>query len=310
MRIKNKVVCVLTLFFVLSLTGCKNAAKADLLDNGKLNVAASFYTMNDFAQKIGGDKINIITIVPNGMEPHDFEPKTGDITRIKNAKVLIYNGAGMENWVDKVISSANNKELIAVEASKGITLLDGNEDKVSSKDNRAQKDPHVWLNPQNAIKEMSVIRDAFVKADPNNKDFYDKNFDNYKAKFDELDKEYKNSVSAFKDKNIVVAHAAFGYLCNAYGLNQVAIEGLSAESEPTAAKMAEIARFAKDNKVKVIFFEELVSPKIAQTIANEAGAKTDMLNPLEGISEEDSKKGKEYLSVMRDNLEALKRALN
>lgn len=300
MNRKMKLLYILALAIGMLVMGC-STSKNGFPDNQKLNVVTSFYTMSDFAAKIGGDKVNIINLVPSGMEPHDFEPKTGDITKLKNAKVFIYNGAAMENWVDKVVSSSNNKDLVTVEASREVKLLS---------ESGAIKDPHVWLNPQNAIIEMAAIEDAFVKADPNNKSYYEQNFDTYKNRLNELDKEYKEAVATFNSKDIVVAHAAFGYLCDAYGLKQVPIEGLNAESEPTAAKMAEISKYAKDNNIKVIFFEELVSPKVAQTIAKEAGAKTDKLNPLEGISDEDKKNNKEYISIMQDNLDALKRALN
>lgn len=310
---KGKIILyTITLITTLLMFGCsKGNSESFPQNNGKINVATSFYIMNDFASKIGGEKINLINLVPSGMEPHDFEPKTRDITRLKAANVFIYNGAGMEGWVDKVIQSAENKDLIVVEASKGIKLLNGNDVNKDQKDatHENQNDPHVWLNPQNAITELSAIKDAFVKADPKNKSYYEQNFETYKTKFNELDNEYKTEVASFKQKDIVVAHAAFGYLCNAYGLKQVAIEGLNAESEPTAARMAEISKFAKDNNVKVIFFEELVSPKVAETIAKEAGAKTDMLNPVEGLTEDDKVNGKEYISIMKDNLEALKKAL-
>ena len=301
---RKNLICIFAIALGMAFAGCSSLSREGFPDNQKLNVATSFYTMSDFATKIGGDKVNVINLVPSGMEPHDFEPKTGDITKLKKAKVFIYNGAGMENWVDKVISSANNKDMVTVEASKDVKLLS------ESASNGAVKDPHVWLNPQNAIIEMSAIKDAFIKADPNNKVYYEQNFEANKLKLNDLDKEYKEAVLTFNGKEIVVAHAAFGYLCDAYGLKQIPIEGLTAESEPTAAKMAEISKYAKDNNIKVIFFEELVSPKVAQTIANEAGAKTDKLNPLEGITAEDRKNGKEYISIMHDNLDALKRALN
>lgn len=302
---KGKIIIyTITLIAAVFMFGCtKDSSESFPKDNGKINVATSFYIMNDFASKIGGDRINLINLVPSGMEPHDFEPKTRDITRLKAANVFIYNGAGMEGWVDKVVQSAENKNLIVVEASKGIKLLGANDS------NKNQNDPYVWLNPQNAILQLSAIKDAFVKADPKNKTYYEQNFETYKTKFNELDNEYKTEVGSFKKKDIVVAHAAFGYLCDAYGLKQVAIEGLNAESEPTAARMAEISKFAKDNNVKVIFFEELVSPKVAETIAKESGAQTDMLNPVEGLSEDDKSKGKEYVTIMKDNLEALKKAL-
>lgn len=171
-------------------------------------------------------------------------------------------------------------------------------------------DPHVWLNPLNAKKQMEAIKDGLVKVDPSNSRFYQDNYDFYAKKLDELDKAYKEAVNEFTRKEIVVSHEAFGYLCNAYGLTQIAIEGISSESEPTPAKMAQIIKFVKENDVKVIFFEELASPKVAEAIARETGAKTDLLNPLEGLSEENLKAGKDYFLVMEENLEVLKKALS
>lgn len=170
-------------------------------------------------------------------------------------------------------------------------------------------DPHVWLNPLNAKKQMEAIKNGLVQVDPSNSKFYQDNFDYYAKKFDDLDKVYKDAAKEFTRKEIVVSHEAFGYLCNAYGLTQVAIEGISSESEPTPAKMAQIIKYVQENDVKVIFFEELASPKVAEAIARNTGAKTDLLNPLEGLSEENLKAGKDYFSVMEENLEALKRAL-
>lgn len=303
---------------LLASAGCssKSQMSTNTGDEGKLAVYTSFYTLYDFAKKIGGDKVSVSTLVPPGTEPHDWEPKVKDISRLEKARVFIYNGAEMESWVDKVLGSLKNKDLIVVEASKGIKLIEGDHHEEEGKDDKKKddheehgNDPHVWLNPMYAKRQMEVIKDALVSADPGNKEYFEKNFEDNSKKLDVLDKEYKETVSKFSKKEIVVAHQAFGYLCEAYGLTQIPIEGLSADAEPTAARMVEISKFAKENKVKVIFFEELVSPKVAQAIAKEVGAETDMLNPIEGITDEDVKAGKEYFSVMRDNLEALRKAL-
>ena len=156
---------------------------------------------------------------------------------------------------------------------------------------------------------MENIKNAYVKADPDNKDYYEENYRTYAAAFDKLDQEYKDTLSALPNKSIVVSHEAFGYLCDAYGLTQMGIEGLSPDSEPDPARMAEIIDFVKTNQVRVIFFEELVSPKVAETIAAETGAQTQVLNPLEGLSDEDLKNGADYFSVMEDNLAQMKAAL-
>lgn len=285
-------------------TGGEASGDAKNSDTGdKLKVVTSFYAMYDFAEKIGGDKVSVINMVPAGIEPHDWEPAASDITNLEKAQVFIYNGAGMEHWVDTVLDSLSNKELVITEASSGITLQKGHSEEEGT------YDPHVWLNPENAKSEMNNIKEAFIKADPNNEAYYSENYETYAAKLDALDKKYKETLTALENKDIIVAHEAFGYLCNAYGLNQVGIEGLSPDSEPDPSKMEEIIQFAKDNKVKVIFFEELVSPKVAETIAKEVGVRTDVLNPLEGLSEDDIKAGGDYFSVMETNLTSLAEAL-
>lgn len=300
------------LLSVLVITGCgainstTNSLDAGSASNTehKLTVYTSVYPMFDFTQKIAGDKIILKNLVPAGTEPHEWEPTPSDIADLEKADVLIYNGAGMEPWLDKVLNSINPEKLKTVEASKEVKLLN-NTDEAKSKGT----DPHVWLDPMSAKKEMSAIKDALVSIDPANKDYYEKNYEDNAAQLDQLDQEYKSAVAQFSKKDIVVAHQAFSYLCNAYGLNQVAIEGISADSEPSPARMAEIVEFAREKQLKYIFFEELVSPKVAQTIAQETGAATAVLNPFEGSMDSGQQAGKDYFSVMRDNLKVLKQAL-
>ncbi|MFA6845393.1 MAG: metal ABC transporter substrate-binding protein [Sphaerochaetaceae bacterium] len=304
---------------LLLLTGCNQQKDKTATSSGtgkeqphKLSVFASFYPMYDFASKIGGDKVQVTNMIPSGTEPHDWEPATTDITNLEKADVFIYNGAGMEHWAEVVLASLQNKKLIAVEASKGVSLREGSPEEgeeASAKSGESSYDPHVWLSPLNAKSEMENIKEAFIQADPANKDYYEKNFAVYSAKFDTLDKEFHDTLAPLPNKDIIVAHQAFGYLCAAYGLNQIPIEGLSPDSEPDPARMAEIIDFAKSHKVNVIFFEELISPKVAQTIAKAIGAKTEVLNPLEGLSDTQQAAGEDYFSVMRQNLQTLKTAL-
>lgn len=261
-------------------------------------------------------------MVPAGTEPHDWEPAAADIKNLEEAALFVYSGGGMEHWVEDVLASLETKKLVSVEASAGVTLRSGHihdeeehkgaEEHTEEEEHghdHGQFDPHVWLSPVNAKKEMENIKNAYVKADPDNKDYYEKNYQTYTAEFDKLDQEYKDTLSALPNKSIIVSHEAFGYLCDAYGLTQMGIEGLSPDSEPDPARMAEIIDFVKANHVKVIFFEELVSPKVAETIAAETGAQTQVLNPLEGLSDEELKNGADYFSVMEDNLKQLKAAL-
>lgn len=288
----------------------------------KVKVYTSFYPMYDFTKKIGGDKVEVENLVPAGTEPHDWEPNPKDIVKIGESDVFVYSGAGMEEWIDKLKESIGSDKTEIVEASKGVNLIktvdddhvesddmddhDDHNDDIHDHDNG---DPHVWLNPQNAKIQMKNIKDALVKVDGKNKDYYEKNFEEYSKKLDELDSKFKTELSTTSKKDIVVSHEAFGYLAAAYGLNQVGIEGLSPDSEPDASRMRQVSEFAKKNGVKYIFFEELVSDKVSKTIANEVGAKTAVLSPIEGLSEEQIKAGDDYFSIMEKNLENLLLAL-
>lgn len=289
----------------------------------KLKVAASFYPMYDFACKIGGDKAEVTNMVPAGTEPHDWEPSATDIRELEAADLFVYNGAGMEHWVENVLDTLDNQKLTVVEAAKGLTLVEGKHDhggeatdhdeasesKATDHDDHSEYDPHVWLDPMNAKAEMENIKNAFVEADPENKAYYEMNYETYAEEFRWLDQDYRDGIAKISNKNLITAHEAFGYLCNAYGLNQIGIEGLMPDSEPDAARMNEIIQFAREHDVKTIFFEELVSPKVAETIASEIGAKTEVLNPLEGLNDEELAAGADYFSVMRENLKTLEKAL-
>ena len=274
-------------------TACgQNAIKNTANDSGKVKVMTSFYTMYDFAQKIGGEKVEITNMVPSGTEPHDWEPSAIDIRNMEDADVFIYNGAGMEHWAEDILKSLDNSELITVEASEGVELIrEGKEN-----------DPHVWLDPENAKIEMEHIKDAFIEADKDNAEYYNENYETYSRQLDGLNQEFEETLSQVTNKDIIVAHKAFG-------LNQIAIEGLMPDSEPDPARMEEIIQLAKKKEINTIFFEELVSPKVANTIAKEIGAKTEVLNPLEGLSEEQMDAGEDYFSVMRTNLKQIKKAL-
>ncbi|MPM97695.1 hypothetical protein SDC9_144872 [bioreactor metagenome] len=226
--------------------------------------------------------------------------------------------------MDSVLGALSNKALITVEASHGISLLEGghthgddHDDHEDDHDHEAEEhdheegfDPHVWLNPQYAKLQLAAIRDAFSQADPAGKDYYEANYEDYAARLDALDKRFRETIEALPGRDIVVAHQAFGYLCQAYGLNQISIEGLRADSEPDPARVAEIISLAQEREIKVIFFEELISPKVAQTIADAIGAETMVLSPVEGLSSDQQAAGDDYFSVMEQNLEALSHALS
>lgn len=304
----KKIISLLLVIPMLFTIGCSKENKTDENSDGKIKIYTSIYPLYDFAKKVGGDKVEVTNLVPAGTEPHDWEISTSDIVNLEKADMLIYNGAGIENWTDKVIDTLENKDIVYVKTSEGLDIHKAVGKSNSSKDDghsHGNFDPHTWLSIKNAKKEMENIKDALIKHDSENAKYYEDNYEKYAKKFDELDKKYTDTLDPIKNKTIIVAHEAFGYLCSEYDINQEGIEGLTPDSEPDPARMREIIKFAKENNVKTIFFEELVSPKVAQTIAKEINAKTEVLNPLEGLSEKQINNGEDYFSVMEKNLEVL-----
>lgn len=309
----SALVCACTLSLSL-LTGCGTQPADTAAGDGRLRVLTSFYPMYDFACKIGGDCIDVTNMVPSGTEPHDWEPSTNDLKNLEKADVFIYNGADMEPWADNLLVSRSDT-LRVVEASENVELrtTDGEHEHAHEHEgadhHHGDFDPHVWLDPENAKIEMEAIRDALCAADPENSTVFQSNYEKYAAELDALDAEFREKLAPLPNRTIVVAHEAFGYLCDAYGLTQVGIEGLSPDSEPDPGRMAEVIDFVREHSISTIFFEELVSPKVAEAIASETGAQAKMLSPLEGLSDEQAAAGADYFSVMHDNLAALMEAL-
>lgn len=310
---KTKIIMFVLLINLFIFSGCTNTVNNIKIDiDSRPKIVTSFYTMYDFTNKIGKDKISIKTIIPPGAELHDWEISSNEIIDIENADVFIYSGAGMEHWVEDVLKSIKNKDLIVVEASKGIELIDGqkheHEGEQDSHVNESEKhstDPHVWLNPLFAKKQMENIKNALIEADPQNKDFYNNNYSTISLEIDKLNEEFTTGLQNLTKRDIIVQHEAFGYLCEAYDLNQIGVQGLDTHTEPDPSRMAEIIDYAKQHNIKNIFFEQANSSEIAKTIAKETKATIRILNPLETLTKEQIKAGDDYFSIMRQNLKSI-----
>lgn len=283
---------IIILALMLILTGC---GSAPVKTSNKPQIYTSFYAIYDFVEKIGGDKVDVHNLVPSGTEPHDWEPSSKDMLNLNSADVLFYNGLGMESWIDKVKGAVNGENPKYVELSAPFE--------------HTKNDPHIWLDPKNVITMSQEICDTLSDLDPSNEEYYKENLAIFTAQLNKLDNDFKTQLSNVSSKKIVVSHEAYSYLCSAYGLEQTSIDGISADSEPSPAKMKEIADYIKTNNVKYIFFEELVSPKIAQSLADETGVQLLALNPFEGLDQEDIDNGADYISVMEENLKNLVTAL-
>ena len=271
--------------------------------DSRLSVTASFYPMYFFTSEIGGNKVNVINITPAGAEPHDYDLTPQNIIQIQESKLLVLNG-NVEPWQNKIKQNLTGKEVQILTAGENLTTSQIEENGVLS------VDPHVWLSPKLAKVESEKIEQTLVKINPINADYYKSNLDNLENQLDTIDQNYKTGLSNCITRSFVTSHAAYGYLSKDYGLTQIAIDGLSPDAEPSLQQLAQITDFAKKNNVKVIFFEALVSPKLSETIANEVGAKSMVLDPIEGISDTDLSKGVNYLTLMDTNLQNLRTALS
>ena len=278
------------LLFALILTSCQ--ASQNQIDSSKPTIYTSFYTIYDLTKRIVKNKANVINLCPSGTEPHEYTPTSKDISNLYDANLILINGIGLESWTNNLPKEIDDKIKIV---TNDITIeqYDG------------INDPHVWLNPLNAIIEMKNITDIMCKFDSPNNDFYSKSLVNATYLFSSLNDSFKNDIKNFENKNVLVSHAFLGYFCNQYDLNQIAINGLSSESEPTPLEIEKIYKAIDEYNIKTIFVEEYESPAIVTSIAKEKNCEISTLNPLETLTDEDQKK-EDYISVMINNFNNLK----
>jgi len=276
----------------------------------KLKVAASFFPLYEFTKNVAGDKADVSSFLPIGTEPHEWEPSIQQIQELKGTKLFIYNGAGMEAYISNFMSSAEFSNMTFVKATEGITLLKAD----SAEDDKqilAQggMDPHVWNDPILAEQEVTNIKNAMEKADPINAKYYEDNANAYIAKLVALDNSIKSGLSNCKKNTFVSFHNAYHYFTNRYGVHDVWISGMAPEADVPPQDIQKVVQIAKDKDVKVIFSEDLVDPRLANTLANEVGAQVLVLSPLEGINQTEQQEGKTYLDKWYQNLHNLKIAL-
>lgn len=276
-----------------ALTGCDRQQA----DDGRLQVTASFYPMAEFARAVGGDKVHVTTLVPDGAEPHDWEPSPRDLTQIGRSRVFVYNGI-VEPWAQQVLEALSERKIIAVEAGAGLYERDG------------KVDPHVWISPKKAIIEVQRITEAMCRADGDNDSYYRKNSAAYIKQLQKLDAELTQVANAAPKKVFITAHAAFGHLASDYGLQQLAVKGMSTEAEPSPGDLKQLVEVVRREKVRYIFFETLTDPKIAQIIATETRAQMAVLDPIEGLNAEGRAQGLTYIKIMQRNIDSLNKALN
>lgn len=315
--------------FSISLLICASCAREGERTAGpkRLTVVTSLFPLYDFAKNIAGAEAEVILLLPPGVEPHGFEPTPGEIMRIHSADIFIYTGRFMEPWVEGIVKSVGSEKLVVVDSSKDTMLLEGPEgiDRESgdaekmdsgvrggslSGHERGRMDPHIWLDLSNAQIMVDNILRGFLSKDPLHRDLYTRNAETYKRQLSELDRRFKDTFShCQKDIFIHGGHFAFNYLTRRYNLRYLSAYRGSPDSEPTPKRIVELQESMKRHNVKYIFFEELITPRVAEVIARETGATLLRLHGAHNVTREELNGGITFLGIMEKNRENLARGL-
>jgi len=269
----------------------------------ELSAIVSFYPLYEFTKQVGQDKVNVSLLIPPGIEPHDWEPTVNELQKMHEADLIVINGIGFESWADDI--DTVNSDVIIVDTSKGILIIDGDMIEANSDlHDHFVGDPHIWLNPVMAKTQVQNIVDALISIDPDNEKFYIQNAKSYQDKLDTLDAKIKDELSPC-NKDFIAFHNAFSYFAVEYGLNQHSIVNSNEPNiGPTLKTLETVINLAKTFDIDVVFTEESIDTRTSQVIANEIGARVLVLSPIETISDDS-----DYFLKMENNLSNLKEAL-
>jgi zinc transport system substrate-binding protein len=292
---RKKIVLFLSLLiaFIVVLTFL-TAKKEPIASTENPTVVVSTFSLYEAARRVAGNTLHIRSIIPLGSDPHMFSPNPSHVADISKSALFIYNGGGFETWVEP-LKNTLPKTTQVVDMSTYVSLL--------------QNDPHYWLDIDNMIKMTQVVDSELSKLSPDKAEIFHKNAAAYIAELQTLKEEYKGGLAECKNRTLVTNHDAFGYLAHANKLENISVIGLSSDEQPSSQTIAKIIEIVKKDHIKTIFFEELISDNVAQTIAHETGARAQPLQPLENISEDELKSHQTYLSIMRENLKKLREAM-
>lgn len=290
----------------ITIVGCNEGGSIEnnsIDGNTDLKIYTTFYPMYFIADEIAKEKASIVQLIPSGVEPHDWEPTLKTMAELKSSDIFIYNGAGMEKWVDKITKSLRESNVKIVEASLGIDLIKGNSNY------NDDYDPHTWVSPVNLMAQAKNVLDALIEVDEENSEYYEANYKSLINRLEKLHKDISDASKDFRIRIIVTSHEAFGYFAKEYGITQIPIRGISPEQEPSPAKLAEIVKLCKENDIKYVFVEKFVNPKFSNVIAGEIDGDVLTLNAVHGLSEKEILQGQDYTTLMYENLRNLEKAL-
>jgi zinc transport system substrate-binding protein len=271
--------------------------------SGPPTVVAAFYPVQQAAQRVGGDAVDVVNLTPPGVEPHDLELTPDGVEAIQSADVVLYLGGGFQPAVEDALPGAEGR---TVDLLAGLDTLPPPTEEAEE---GLSVDPHVWLAPRLYAEMVGDVAEALVRAAPVSASTFRANARGFEADIEQLDRQYQEGLGDCERNIIVTSHAAFGYLATTYGLTQEAISGLTPEAEPSPARLAELKDLVEREGITTIFTEELVSPEVAEALAEEAGVQTAVLFTIEGLTPEQEAAGADYVSLMLENLSILEEAL-
>lgn len=303
-----KWLAVSLLALLLIIPGCRKEEQ----QSGKLQVVATLFPLYDFAKRIGGEKAQVTLLLPPGVEPHSFEPRPEDMIRVSRADLFIYTNRFMEPWAAGIVAGVEKGKVTLVEGGKGIPLIEaaGAEGHEHGHEAEESMDPHVWLDLDNARLMAGNILAALIARDPSNKGYYEQNAAGLTKELAALDQRYRETLATAPKKVFLHGgHYAFGYLARRYDLKYVSASAVNADSEPTPARLADLVKLMRRERLSYVYTEELLSPRVAETIARETGAKVLMLRAGHNVTREELERGVSFTSIMEENLRNLKTGL-
>lgn len=316
---KKKILALLALALVFVLVACSNSESKTgsqttpssqvTQESDNLQVVASFYPMYEFAEKVGGEAADVSLMIPAGGDVHGYEPSAQDLANLQTADVFVYSNTEMETWVPSVLESIDTENLTVIEADEEIELIEtqpSEENHDHSEEGHTHTvDPHTWVDPANAIIQVTQIKEDFIEADPENATTYEDNAASYISELQTLKTDYDTALNEVENTEFITQHAAFGYLANRYGLTQYSLAGVSADTEASPQVMAELVTLIEEHELPVVYYNVNENESLADTVAQEAGVQTAPLHTLESLTDEEIAEGKDYINVMKDNLESL-----
>ncbi|GGF24719.1 adhesin [Halobacillus andaensis] len=315
----------------------------------QLKINTTVYPLQYFTERIAGDAAEVETILPPGSDAHSYEPSTKEMVEMAEADAFIYNGAGLETYAEKISESIKSEDVEIVEASSGIDLSSGSHDHGNEEEehadegeheheeeehadedereheeeehageegaegedghNHGEENPHVWLDPIRSIQMAENIKEKLIELQPDSEEQFEENFNALKADLESLDEDFHEQVEGKEKNEIIVSHAAYGYWEEAYGIEQIAVSGLSPSNEPSQKELEKIIEVAEEHELNHVLFEQNITPKVSEVVQKEIGADPLRIHNLSVLTEEDIENEEDYFSLMKQNLEVLNEAL-